>query len=164
MIKELNVEGLGNLVYEENFWTGKRTVKLNGVTLEKRNKTTFAGEVEGESVVANLYGNWFTGLDIECGEHKVNVIPKTLPMEYFFFIVIFMLDIIWGNSIELCKIVPVVGGAIGGAISGFGGVLTLIYSKQTNDKSNKLMIGISGIIATFLACALVGYIIVSSYK
>lgn len=34
-------EKLGEIVYEESFWTGKKTVSVNGSQLEKISKNTF---------------------------------------------------------------------------------------------------------------------------
>ena len=34
-------EKYGNIIYEENFWTGKKTITIDGTRLEKASKTEF---------------------------------------------------------------------------------------------------------------------------
>ena len=163
MEKTFEIVGLGKGLYIENFWTGKKQVFINDVELKKDNKTTFSGVVGESHVILNLYGNFLTGLDLSCGGQTINLVPKSLWYEYTLAIIAAMLCIVWGNSIELCKIIPIVGGAIGGAISGLGFFMTMVCSKKTEKIFEKVLIGLAGIALTFLTCYIVALMILSTY-
>lgn len=163
MVKEFIIERLGNCKYEESFWTGKKEFSINGVSLTKTSKTSFEGQINEMPVIVNLYGNFLKGLDILIGNETINLIPKTLWFEYLFMILSFLIPIVWGNSEDLCLIIPVVGGAIGGALGGLCAVLTLVYSKNTQNKLYKVLIGIGGVVATFVVCFLAAILFYSLF-
>lgn len=73
----------------------------------------------------------------------------------------FVLNIIWGNSAQLCSIVPVVGGAIGGALNGVA--LVLIMS-QLREKSivGKLLTALVGTVIAFAVCAVLALLMISA--
>ena len=65
---------------------------------------------------------------------------------------IFMLILVWGNVPALCEIIPVVGGAIGGGISGLMACITLFLMRNTKKVSHKLLIWLGFLIGTFTIC------------
>lgn len=71
------------------------------------------------------------------------------------------LILIWGNSAALVSIVPVVGGALGGLISGIIAVLNLLIVKGVKPIWLKILISIGMLAAAFLLCFLIGSMIVN---
>lgn len=90
------------------------------------------------------------------------MISQTRWYEYILYFLPFVLILIWENSVELCSIVPVVGGAIGGGVSALVSLVALVLSKKSSNILYKLLIGIAGIIVAFALCAAIGFMIVSS--
>ncbi len=74
-------EKLGEIVYEENFWTGKKSLQVNGVRLQKTNKKTFVTE-SGEYYVIN--GNYIQGAVLAAGEETVRLTQPVNGMKSCF--------------------------------------------------------------------------------
>lgn len=152
-------EKLGEIVYEESFWTGKKTVSVNGSQLEKISKNTFKTP-DGETV--ELKGNFFQGATLNVESESVRVTPPIKWYEIVLSVLPFILIMIWGNSVALCKIIPVVGGAIGGLVSGLMCVLNCFVIKRINKIYLKILISLAVLIATFGICCGIGYAIVAA--
>ena len=162
MKKEIYIDGLGSGTYEETFWTGKKIITINGVQFAKQSKTSYSAIINDELVFLNVYGNFFNGVNLVYGEQTVSVVPKTLWYEYVFAILSICLVVIWGSSVDLCEIIPVVGGAIGGALSAFVAFTALTYSKERKNPLHKVLIGLAGVAVAFLVCAFIGMLIVGA--
>ena len=90
-----------------------------GAPMEKTGKKSFVKQMDGSELRISVKGNFVSGVTMSInGTEEIQVVPKMKWYEIVFSLPIFMLIIIWGNSVPLCKIIPVMGGAIGGAISG----------------------------------------------
>lgn len=151
-------ETLGEIVYEEGAWTGKKTLTINGEQLQKTSKNTF--ELNGEQITLN--GNFLKGASITVGGETIQIIPAVKWYEVVLSILPFLLIMIWGNVVELCLIVPVVGGAIGGLISGIFSVSNLIIIKRVDKIWLKILISLGMLAATFGICCGIGYAIISA--
>lgn len=162
MIKSFVSEKYGNIVYEESFWTGKKSVKIDGVLLKSVNKNLFQLIQSEEKIVVTLTGNFAKGATLNIGDEKYEISPKTLWYEYILFVLPFILIMVWGNSVVLCSIIPVVGGAIGGAISGGMGVVSLSLMKRQSNPLVKVLVGIGMLVAIFVICAVLGFAIMAS--
>lgn len=152
-------ETIGEIVYEESAWTGKKTLTINGEQLQKKDKTTFVTN-SGEQVALN--GNFLKGASITVGGETIQIIPAVKWYEVVLSILPFLLIMIWGNVVELCLIVPVVGGAIGGLISGVFSVSNLIIIKRVDKIWLKVLISLGMLAATFGICCGIGYAIISA--
>ena len=158
------VPELGNktVVYEEGFWTGKKTITVGGVVCEKREKNLFVYK-DGEEVRQVIVeGSFMKGVNLRFTEGVVSVIPKTKWYEWIMSFFMVLLIIVWGNSVALCKIVPVVGGAIGGAISAVFAVCNLFVIRKVNNVLLKLLISLAFTAATFLVCFALGSALVAA--
>lgn len=160
MRQEITHETLGKIVYEENALSGAKTIYINDVLLQKVNKTTYKGVIDGQEQLVYVYGNVFTGLSIKVNDINVQVVPKTMWYEYAMFLIPFILIMIWGNVGALCEIIPVIGGAIGGGISGLFGVIGLFIAKKTNNVLYKFLIALATTVVVFGICAALGYALV----
>lgn len=161
MIKNFDSQKYGKIEYEESIWTGKKKLTVNGVSAKMINKTSFSFDFEEENVKAVVIGNIYKGSTLSVGSEKFRLYPKTLWYEYVLAFLPFILIMIWGNSVELCSIIPVVGGGIGGGISGALGVLSLSIMKTYDKAFLKIIMGIGFVIATFVLCAILGITIVN---
>lgn len=117
----------GEIVFEENFWTGKKKLSVNGKKLQKVGKKTFAGE--GDKTFF-LEGNFLTGNRLQAGNEEIVLTPALKWYEVVLSVLPFLLILIWGNSVALCSIVPVVGGAIGGGMGAIFGMTNVMLIKS----------------------------------
>ena len=161
MIKNYVSEKYGEIKYEENIWTGKKSVHINGVALSKVDKTSFSYNHDGLDMKVSIKGSIYKGSTLIVGEEKFEVYPKTLWYEYVLTILPIVLIIVWGSNIYLCSIIPVIGGAIGGAISGVLGILSLSTMKNCNKPLIKILVGLGFLVGTFAICAGLGIALVN---
>lgn len=150
----------GIITYEENIWSGKKTVSVNGNVLQKTGKNTFLF-MNGETGVAvTLRGSVLTGVTLQIQNEQISVIAKPAWYEWILAVLPLALNLIWGNSVALCSIIPVVGGAVGGAL---GGAAMVICMGMMREKTvgGKLLTALVTVLATFAAGAVLGYLILS---
>ena len=152
----------GTIEYDENFWTGKKNLAINGVALIPRDKKSFWLFDGTNNVPVYVKGNFLSSASLLIGTETVQLTPAPKWYEYVLAILPFVLIMIWGNSRALCEIVPVVGGVIGGAISGGLGALSLMTMKGRKDVFAKLLVGVGFAIAVFAVCALIGIMLVGA--
>lgn len=155
----INHEELGEIVYEENFWTGRKKVSLNGRELQKTGKKSFVTET-GESV--EIQGSYLSGALLQKGDASVRLTPPVKWYEIAMSILPFILVMIWGNVVALCEIIPVVGGAIGGGISGLFSVLNLLIIKGVRNVWLKIVISLLTVGIVFGICCGIGYALVAA--
>lgn len=91
-------------IYDESFWTGKKTLTINGVKLTKRNRKTFEDTISGE--LYEIRGNYLSGLKIVKDGYEIVLCKNT-----------------WYEWILACLpflsiLIGIFGGALGGALSG----------------------------------------------
>ena len=136
----------GKIVYNESFWTGKKTLTINGVDAQPVSKKEFT--VEGKKVV--IIGNSLIGVKVHIDNDTVEVSPKLKWYEIVFAVLPFIFLLTWGNSAVLCSVFPVVGGAIGGALGAIGSMTSLLFMKKSKSLLPKLLIGIGTFVGTVL--------------
>ena len=129
----------GEIVYNESFWTGKKTLTINGVDALPLSKKAYL--VNGKK--AHLTGSFLLGsnLHLEEGE-TIPLSPEAKWYEIVLSILPFLFLIIWGNNASLCAIFPVLGGGIGGGLGALGMVISQFYMKKQNTPLAKVLIGI----------------------
>lgn len=101
------------------------------------------------------------GAKAHIGSDVIELLPSIKWYEVLMSILPFVLILIWGNSIALVNIIPVVGGAVGGAISGLLSMTNLLLIKGIKQIWLKIIISIAMLGATFLICYLVALAILS---
>ena len=125
------------IVYEEGFWTGKKTITIDGVTLENESKKVFTyttkilDEVYGEVVNIETYtlkGNILFGAEL-VGETNITVVPKLKVWE----IILILLPILLVLS----------GGAVGGFFGGFFAVLIACVFRKIKSAFVKVLAAIA---------------------
>lgn len=158
----INDEKYGQIAYEESAWTGKKSICFNGVQLTKISKKEFALPAENGIVNVSVQGNYIKGAKLLIDGREIAVTPPVRWYEIAMSVAIFLLILVWGNSFTLCSILPVVGGAIGGAISGVFTALNLFIIKPIKNIGLKALISLGMCAASFAVCMGVGFAIVSA--
>lgn len=160
----INHETYGQIVCEENFWTGKKNLIINGKYLTKIDKKTFCYNDGKEDKYFTLNGSFIRGLYISVGIDKIQITPPIKWYELILPIFLFAVLLVWGSSVRLCSILPIVGGAVGGLINALGMILSMLAMKSMNSVWLKLLVwlGISALtvlinftVAIFIIAAMV---------
>lgn len=159
MKQALQHEKYGEIVYEENFWTGKKSIAINGVSLTKVTKKEYQ---MSDGTTVTITGNFLQGASLIIDSEIIRLTPKWKWYEMILFVLPFALIMVWGNVVELCKIVPVVGGAIGGAISGLTSFIGLFLMRSVKPWWLKVLIGLLVTGITFGICCGIGFAIVTA--
>ena len=156
-------EKYGNIIYEENFWTGKKTITIDGTRLEKASKTEFLYPMmDGTFTHVKLKGNYLMGVKLDINGETVQVVEAPKWYELVMYILTFVLILVWGNSPELCAIVPVLGGALGGLISAAIILAGLGISRKVKNGLVKFLISLGTLVVTFVACFLGAMLLLSA--
>lgn len=108
-----------------------------------------------------LLGNNFKGRSINVGGFSYIYLEAIEWYEYFIAISLFVFFLIWSNVPALVKIIPTVGGALGGGIVGFLLGLSLAINRLTNNKGLRCLIITGFFLAGFLTCFLLGFALIS---
>ena len=147
----------GEIIYNENAWTGKKVLTVNGVEVSAVSKNEYT--INDKKAI--LKGSFLTGSTLQIDDETIQLSPKVKWYEVVFAMIPFLFLMIWGNSVSLCAIFPVVGGAIGGALGGLGAVLSLLFMKSKKARLAKILIGIIATAATILIAFLLAHAILS---
>ncbi len=140
----------GEIVYNEDFWSGKKTLTVNGVPAQTISKKAYMiGDKQ-----ATLKGTFFMGVSLCIEDETIQVSPKPKWYEFVLSVLSFLFLVIWGNNPALCAIFPVVGGGIGGGLGGLSFALSLLFMKKQKTLLHKLLVGI-GIIAITIFIAFI---------
>ena len=135
----------GEIVYEESFWTGKRSLIIGGAPAEKRTKTEYV--FGDDKTLVSIKGNYLYGISLVIKGETIEITPKPRWYEIAVSVIPFVLAIVWGNSPELCAILPMLGGAIGGGLGALFGLTALMQMKKQPKLLNKLLIGLGIVVA-----------------
>ena len=156
-------EKYGNIIYEENFWTGKKTITIDGKQLTKVSRTKFMyPTADGTYTHVKLKGNYLMGAKLDFNGEVVQVVEAPKWYELVMYILTFMLILTWGSSPELCAIVPVLGGALGGLISAAIIMAGLTISRRVKNSLVKFLISLGVLVVTFVACFLGALLLLSA--
>lgn len=152
-------EKYGEIIYNENAWTGKKGLSISNKALEKVDRSTFKME-DGKEV--KLSGNYFSGVKLNIDSDTIVLSQGLKWYEYVLSFLPFILILIWGNSVALCEIVPIVGGFVGGLISAVFSFLNLIILKKLKNIWLKVFVSIVTLGLTFLVCFLIALAILGA--
>ena len=149
----LQVPDIGDVIYEESYWTGKKTISINGKIFRKASKTTYVHTDGEKEYYITVNGSFLSGVSITFGNgFTVIVTEKPAWYEWILSGAGFLFVLIWGNVPASVDIFPVIGGAIGGAIAAAIGCFSLIMMKDRKEVWQKLLIGIAGFAVTLIIC------------
>ena len=159
MIKIVSHAVYGVITLDENFWTGKKVLTVNGQTLTKSRKNTYIlPGAEGDTLVT-LKGGVLTGATLIIHGVEVEICPKPSTLDWLLSALPLFLIMVWGNNVALCSIVPIAGGVVGGALGGLALAISL-PKIQESPVGKKLLISLLATLATLAAGAVLGYVMV----
>ena len=155
--------GYGQIEYNENFWTGKRELAIGGQKLTKKKKNVYTLNSADGDLDCRVKGSFLTGASLYIDQ---DVIQLSAPCKWYeiccsALICVFVLT--WGNSPSLCKIFPIVGGAIGGGISGMTACMNLFLMREIKKVSFKLLIWLGMFLGTIAVCFLIAQFILGVF-
>lgn len=145
----------GLIVYEEGSVSGKQTLYFDGTPLTKVAKRTYVYENGDEKITVELKGSILFGVSLRIGGETIAISPKRSWYEFALPIALAVLLLIWGNTVALCSIIPVIGGLIGGACIGVFLFLELFVCSKLKKAHHKLL----AIFGLFLANFLVNFLL-----
>ena len=146
----------GEIVYNENAVTGKKTITVNGEAAIALSRKEFL--VDGKK--ATLKGSFITGVELYIDDEKIVLLPKPRWYESLLSVLPFVFILIWGNNVYLCSIFPVLGGALGGALGALGSMLSLVLMKKADLALNKVLIGLAAFVLTVLASVVLAFALI----
>ena len=137
--------------YDENIWTGRKELRINGAPLKKISKNTFQDPDTHEPLI--LKGSLLIGVKI-VGKEKTIVLHKNSALDwiliYLPLFVAIMIMMLSGATRA-----GAIQGGLCGALAGGGGILVSYYNAsilmQDKKQSEKILITIATTIATGLA-------------
>lgn len=153
----INHPTYGTIIYDESFWTGKKTLTINGAHCFAVSKKEF---LIGDQKVL-LTGNLFAGIRLSINQEIIEISPRPSWYEIVFAILPIAFLLTWGNSPTLCAIFPVVGGAIGGAIGALFSLTSLLLMKNAKSPLHKVLIGLGMFAATLLVAFIIALLLIS---
>lgn len=151
---EIDSEEFGKITYEEGAWSGKKKVALNGVYLQPTSKNTFARDTEYGQDTVTVKGNSMTGVKLSIADRTVTVIAAPKWYEVVLAVLIFLFDCVWGNIPQAVAILPIIGGAIGGAVSAAMGFICFTVMRRANKWYFKVLIFLGFFALNVLLCYL----------
>ena len=146
----------GEIIYNESIWSGKKILTFNGVNAQQISKKEYI--INEKKFI--LKGNYLTGVSLDIDDETIQLTPKIAWYEIAFAVLPFLFLIVWGNSVALCAIFPVVGGAIGGALGGLASVLSLLFMKKQKSILMKALIGAAVLAATVFVAFIIAFAII----
>ena len=154
MNEKIQNEKYGEILYGENFWTGRKSLSVNGVPLNRISKKEFQMPDGG---IGTIKGNFLYGACLLINGETVRLTAKIKWYEIVLCLLPFLLVMIWGNTFALCEILPVAGGAIGGAGSAVLSCTGLFFMRSVKPVWAKILIGLAAIAVTFGICCGIGF-------
>ena len=153
----LQEQDIGEIIYEESYWTGKKTITVNGWVYQKapKSKTTYVCYNGENAYYITVSGTFLSGVSITFDNgKKVQVTKKAEWYEVLLSAAGIVFILIWGNVPSSVEIFPVIGGALGGAISAAIGCFSIMVMRERKAVWQKLLVGIGFFALTLAICNL----------
>lgn len=152
----INHDTYGVIECDESALTGRKKLSFGGKQLTPIAKHTYQLD---DGKTATLQGSYMMGMKLLLDDQVIVLSPP--PKWYEIVICVFMVTFIitWGNIPALVGIIPMVGGAIGGAIAALFAVLTFFLMRLVTKIWQKLLIAAGMFVGLCLICFVIGYVI-----
>ena len=163
MKKIFDIEEIGRLEINQNWFTGRFKVKINDKPMVKYSKNLYVLEENDNRVSLYLDGNVFKGFGFTLN-HQFYEITKPLPWYiYVLALLPFIFTMVVGNISAVAEAgFYYVGGALGGAISGLFSGLALYFCGYLSKWWVRILVCLGCFIITFVLCFGIGNLIVLS--
>lgn len=154
MKTEVHHVGYGRIEYEESFWSGKRIIKIDNRELTKKSRNIYILKTEDGDLECKVKGSFIFGVSLYIDQDIIQLTEHCKWYEMFLSMLICVFVLIWGNIPGLSKMFPIIGGAIGGGISGAAMCVNLVLMKQRKNVAIKLLIWFGMFVGTVITCFL----------
>ena len=165
----VNHDVYGEICLEESFWTGKKSVTINGVALKqigkmRRGQCTYEYETEEGKKQVTSKGTFATGIQLTIDGETIQMDKGAAWYEIAACALMWIVMLVWGIVPSLYTIWPILGGALGGAFHAILAMTALLAMKSTKNIALKFVIWLgmfigsiilSGILAIMLALILI---------
>ena len=162
MIKLFNTEKYGRIIYEENIWTGRKKIFVNNHLCVKQSKNEYLYSKDDKHIYITISGNPITGQKMHIDRQEFVLFPSPKWYEVLIAVLTFVIALAWGNSPLLVRIFPIVGGAIGGGVSGVMTFFSIYFMKMVKKPLYKILIGFGFFVGLMLLLFLLGMIFISA--
>ncbi len=152
----------GKVVYEESFWTGKKQIYIQGQALTKTGKNAFEYNTEDGVKTVLVIGGAMQGAKLSIDGQAITLFQAPKWYEIALSALILAAVIVWSNSLALCSIFPIVGGALGGAVAGVMMFACIMLMRSCKSIPLKLAIWLGMLVGTFLICFLLALAFLSA--
>ena len=149
----------GEIEYEESVWTGRRDLSFSGKPLERKKRNLFLYRDGTRDVECRIRGNFLYGTTLIVEGEEIVLTPSCKWYEIALPTLLFAFLLVWGNVPALGAIVPIVGGALGGAVAGGAWYATLYLMRRVKDPGLKLLVWLGMLAGSFLVCFLLALMI-----
>ena len=102
----VNHETYGEIVYDENFWTGKKTISINGVVLQKISKKDFSYTTETGTQTVSVKGNFLSGVKLNVANQTIVISDSAKWYEYVLAVLGFVFILVWAQALNFAKYSP----------------------------------------------------------
>ena len=158
MEETIQHENYGTIEFFEGNLIANRKISINGQELTKKSNKQFYLN-DGKSV--KVIGGLFSGVKLDIEGEIVQISNPGKWYEILIYITGLILLIIWSNSVALCSIIPMIGGAIGGLLYAIPAVIGFSFSVKQKNPVLKLIITISSVLLGLIICAIAGVLFVA---
>ncbi|MBO4983001.1 MAG: hypothetical protein J6D23_02995 [Clostridia bacterium] len=150
-------EKYGTIEFTEGNLIGNRTISINGELLSKKSNKKFQ---MNDGTIVEVKGGVFTGIKLQINNDEIKLSNSLTWYEIAILIAGFVFLMVWSNSVALCSIIPMIGGAIGGALYALSAVLGFSFSSKQKSPLIKIAISLCSVVVGLAICTLLGVLLV----
>lgn len=166
MKNSIVIDELGKLDVNENIWTGRISVSLDGKELKRLEKRSFELIFPDERrETLTVAGNIFSGKSVYVNGKTYTLTSRMPWYGYALSFIPFILTLVLGNIPALVQSgFYFVGGAIGGLIGGLFTAFSLYANSWFKKWYFRVLISLAFILISFLVCWGIGTAIVAATR
>lgn len=142
----------GEIEYVESVFTGRRDLSFSGRPLERKRRNLFLYKTGAGDVECRIRGSYLFGTTLIVDGEEIVLTPSCKWYEIALSVLLFAFLLVWGNVPALGAIVPIVGGALGGAVAGGAWYGALFLMRRVKGPGLKLLVWLGMLAGSFLVC------------
>ena len=143
-------EKYGKIEYVESIFSEKKRIKINDVLLEGDYNTCFIYKNGEEDIPVYVQGSYVKGATLQIGNDFIRIVNPIAWYEIVCCSLTTVFLIAWSICSNYLPIVPIAGGAIGGAIYGIMGVFNIAVMKSIRNLPLKFLAWLGMSVLSFI--------------